>query len=414
LWVAGEISNFTRAASGHCYFTLKDERSQVRCVLFRMRAQALEFAPSNGMQVEVRAVPTLYEARGEFQLTVEFVRRAGLGVLFERFARLKAKLEQEGLFAPQRKRPLPRFARQIGVVTSPAGAALRDVLTTLKRRMPGIPVVVYPTQVQGEGAAAQIAAALAIAARRNECDVLILCRGGGSIEDLWSFNEEVVARAIAGSPIPIVCGVGHETDFTIADFVADLRAPTPTGAAAAVSPDRAELLAQQHMLRGRLQRSMRRILERRMQGVDLLARRLVHPGERIASQLGQLRHLRQRLISAWGRRVERRQAALATAAHHLAAARPDLGGLGRELERLLDRLRRAARNEQQRRAVAVDRLETHLHHLDPRQVLGRGYAIVTDERGVVVRSSAQLHAGSAIEVALAQGSLGAQVTKTSP
>jgi exodeoxyribonuclease VII large subunit len=341
------------------------------------------------------------------------VRRAGLGVLFERFARLKAKLEQEGLFAPQRKRALPRFARQIGVVTSPAGAALRDVLTTLKRRMPGIPVVVYPTQVQGEGAAAQIAAAIATAARRSECDVLILCRGGGSIEDLWSFNEEVVARAIAASPIPVVCGVGHETDFTIADFVADLRAPTPTGAAAAVTPDRAELLAQQRMLRGRLQRSMRRILERRMQGVDLLARRLVHPGERIASQLGQLRHLRQRLTSAWGRGVDRQQAALARVGHRLVAARPDVGALARELDHLRSRLRRAVGNEQQRRAAVLDRLEAHLRHLDPRQILARGYAIVTDEAGVVVRSSAQVQAGSAIEVALAQGSLGARVVKAS-
>ena len=241
LWIAGEISNFTRAPSGHCYFSLKDERAQVRCVMFRSRLQNLEFAPGNGMQVEVRAVPTLYEARGEFQLGVENMRKAGLGALFEKFARLKTKLEAEGIFASERKRPVPRFPRRIGVITSPAAAALRDVLTTLRRRMPSIPVIIYPTLVQGDSARTQIAAAIAIAGARAECDVLILCRGGGSIEDLWAFNEESVARAMVASPIPIVSGVGHETDFTIADFVADARAPTPTGAAELVSPNRVEL-----------------------------------------------------------------------------------------------------------------------------------------------------------------------------
>jgi exodeoxyribonuclease VII large subunit len=413
LWVAGEISNFTRAASGHCYFTLKDERSQVRCVLFRTRAQSLDFSPANGMQAEVRATPTLYEARGDFQLTVDFIRRGGLGVLFERFARLKAKLEAEGLFALERKRPLPRFPRRIGTVTSPAGAALRDVLTTLRRRMPGIPVVVYPTQVQGDGAASQIADAIALAAARGECDVLILCRGGGSIEDLWAFNEEGVARAIAASPIPIVCGVGHETDFTIADFVADWRAPTPTGAAAAASADRSELLAHQRALLGRLQRAMQRALERRMQHTDLLARRLVHPGERIANQLAHLTHLQRRLASAWSHGVERRRLPIARVAHRVAAARPDVARLGRDVSQLRDRLGRAFAHRLQRQTAGLDRLDAHLRHLDPRQILERGYAIVTDEHGTVMRSSAQLAVGSAIEIALGHGSASAQVTKTS-
>ena len=233
------------------------------------------------------------------------MRRAGLGALFERFARLKARLEAEGLFAPERKRALPRFPARIGVITSPAGAALRDVLTTLRRRMPAIPVLLYPTPVQGEGAAAQIAAILGLAGERGECDVLILCRGGGSIEDLWSFNEEVVARAIADCPIPVVSGVGHETDFTIADFVADARAPTPTGAAALASPDRSELAGQLRALSSHLQRSVHRTLERRMQQSDLLARRLVHPGERIARRLAQLAHLHSRLAAAWARSQER-------------------------------------------------------------------------------------------------------------
>jgi exodeoxyribonuclease VII large subunit len=224
MWVAGEISNFMRAASGHCYFSLKDAQAQVRCVMFRHKAQLHDWKPENGMQIEVRATPSFYEARGEFQLNVEAMRRAGLGALYAAFEQLKARLSAEGLFAEERKQVLPRFPRAIGIVTSPHAAALRDVLTTLKRRMPAIPVIIYPTPVQGEGAAAKIAAALATADARAECDVLILCRGGGSIEDLWAFNEDVVARAIDACNLPVICGVGHETDFTIADFVADVRA----------------------------------------------------------------------------------------------------------------------------------------------------------------------------------------------
>src|SRR5262249_21863748 len=238
MWVAGELSNCKRYESGHCYFTLKDANAQVDCVMFRNRAQLLGWQPQDGMQVEVRASPTLYEARGKFQLTVETMRRSGRGALYEAFARLKLKLEREGLFDPARRRPLPRFARVVGIVTSPRAAALRDVLTTLERRMPGLQVVVYPTPVQGGTAARSVAAGIATASTRAECDVLILCRGGGSIEDLWAFNEEVVARAIVASAIPVVTGIGHETDFTIADFAADFRAPTPTGAAERVSPDR--------------------------------------------------------------------------------------------------------------------------------------------------------------------------------
>jgi exodeoxyribonuclease VII large subunit len=412
LWVAGEISNYTRAPSGHCYFTLKDARAQVRCVMFRTRAQLLEWSPANGAQVELRAAPGLYEARGEFQLTVDFMRRAGLGVLFERFARLKTRLEAEGLFALQRKRALPRFPGRIGVVTSPAGAALRDVLTTLRRRMPGIPVVLYPTPVQGEGAAAQIAAMLGSAGRRRECEVLILCRGGGSIEDLWSFNEEVVARAIAACPIPVICGVGHETDFTIADFVADARAPTPTGAAALASPDRVELGARLHASGRHLQRSLRRTLERIMQQTDWLGRRLVHPGERIAHRLAELAHLHRRLASAHARTQERAEAAVGRSAQRLSTARPDLPALLEQQARLRERLRRGAGHGMQRRAAALERLEAHLKHLDPRQVLERGYAIVTDQRGGIVRSSDQLVVGSDVQMALARGTAQARVTGT--
>ncbi len=235
-WISGEVSNLRPAASGHLYFTIKDETAQVDCVMFKSRAAALDWEPADGLRVEVRALVTMYEPRGRFQLNVEAMRRAGLGPLYERFLKLKDKLGREGLFDPDAKRTIPEHPGQIGIVTSLAAAALRDVLTTLRRRNASIPVIVYPAPVQGEGAAAKLAQALATANARAECDVLLLVRGGGSIEDLWQFNEETLARAIRASQIPVVCGVGHETDFTIADFAADARAPTPTAAAEMVSP----------------------------------------------------------------------------------------------------------------------------------------------------------------------------------
>ena len=237
-WISGEVSGCSKAPSGHLYFNLKDAQAQVQCVMYRLRNQHLTFALTDGMSVEVRATATLYEARGEFQLNVDALRLAGVGALYERFARLKARLEAEGLFAASRKRPLPAHPRAVGIVTSPRAAALRDVLTTLRRRWPALPVVIYPTPVKGTDAAADIARAIRVANERAEVDVLIVARGGGSIEDLWSFNEEAVARAVFESVLPVVSGVGHETDFTICDFVADVRAPTPTAAATLVAPDR--------------------------------------------------------------------------------------------------------------------------------------------------------------------------------
>ena len=283
-WISGEISDFTRAASGHCYFMLKDDQAQVRCVLFRQKAQSLEVALRDGVAVEVRATPTIYEARGEFQLNVDTVRLAGLGALYERFARLKARLDAAGWFAPERKRALPAFPLALGIVTSLQAAALRDVLTTLGQRSPALRIIVYPAQVQGAGAPAEIASAIAAANAHGEVDVLIVCRGGGSIEDLWSFNEEVVARAVFESRIPIVSGVGHETDFTICDFVADLRAPTPTAAAALAVPELAALRRQATGIAARWQHAFDRALELRMQRIDLVSRRLIHPAARIESQ----------------------------------------------------------------------------------------------------------------------------------
>ena len=242
-WISGEVSNLSRAASGHVYFVLKDDAAQVRCVLFRQKAQFLGFALRDGLHVEVRAVPTIYEAKGEFQLNVDSARVSGPGALYEKFARLKARLDAQGWFAPERKRPLPRFPRAVGIVTSLRAAALSDVLAALRRRLPTLPVILYPAAVQGAAAAAEIADAILAASSRAEVDALIVCRGGGSIEDLWAFNEEIVARAVLESRIPVVSGVGHETDFTICDFVADVRAATPTAAAALVAPERGVLRA---------------------------------------------------------------------------------------------------------------------------------------------------------------------------
>ncbi|MBI2314122.1 MAG: exodeoxyribonuclease VII large subunit [Betaproteobacteria bacterium] len=382
LWVKGEISNLRRYDSGHWYFVLKDAGAQARCVMFRHKNQYLDWKPEDGTQVEVRALVTLYEARGEFQLNVEAMRRAGLGALFEAFERLKAKLAGEGLFDAAHKKPLPPFPGRIGIVTSPAAAALRDVLTTLKRRMPATPVVIYPTQVQGEGAGARIVSAIQAAAERNECDVLILCRGGGSIEDLWAFNEEAVARAVFACPIPVVTGVGHETDFTIADFVADARAPTPTAAAELVSPDRADLRHRLEILHGRLSRGMVRGIEARMQHLDHLGKRLVHPGERIRNQAVQLGHLKQRLAQAGGRLLEGRQWRL------------------RELAR---RLRSNWDGYTGRLGLTLNKVGSHLTHLNPQLVLERGYSLVEGKDGVIVRDSAKTAVGDELRITFARG-----------
>ena len=365
-WIAGEISNLRPAASGHLYFTIKDQSAQVDCVMFKSRAAALDWTPADGLQVEVRALVTLYEPRGRFQLNVEGMRRAGLGPLYERFLKLKDKLEREGLFDPEVKRPPPEHPRQIGVVTSLAAAALRDVLTTLRRRNPSIPVVVYPAPVQGEGAAAQLAQAIATANARAECDVLLLVRGGGSIEDLWQFNEETLARAIRASAIAIVVGVGHETDFTIADFAADERAPTPTAAAELVSPSRAALLQRVADSVLRISRQTARRIEYAMQAVDALARRLVHPAERLRTSRQHLAHLAMRLAAA--------------TAQHL--------------------------SEFRRR---VDIARAQLDSLGHDAVLARGYSLTLNMSGRIVRDASEVTQGERIVTTLARGRLESEV-----
>jgi exodeoxyribonuclease VII large subunit len=409
MWVAGEISNFKRYDSGHCYFTLKDAQAQVDCVMFRGRAQFLGWLPQDGMQVEVRALPTLYEARGKFQLGVEVMRRAGLGALYEAFERLKAKLDKEGMFDPARKRPLPRFPRALGIVTSPQAAALRDVLSTLRRRMPGLPVRVYPTPVQGEGAGERIAAAIALAGERRECDVLIVCRGGGSIEDLWAFNEELVARAILACPVPVVSGIGHETDFTIADFVADRRAPTPTAAAELASPAREELSKMLMQFGHRLLRVAVRGLQERMQRLDYLGRRLIHPGERIRHRLNELRQLSTRLTGAWERGLENLGWQTHGIGLRLIACRPDVRGLARESAELARRLREGARHQLESATAMVARLDAHLKHLNPQSVLERGYSITEGADGTIVRDGSRLALQEEVRITFARGWVGAQV-----
>jgi len=368
LWVRGELSNLSRAPSGHWYFTLKDGGAQVDCVMFRSRAAALDWEPREGVQVEARALVTLYEPRGRFQLTVEALRRGGVGPLFERFLRLKEKLEREGLFDAAAKRELPAHPRAIGVVTSTAAAALRDVLTTLARRNPALPVIVYPVPVQGNGAAVRIAAMLARAGRRAECDVLLLVRGGGSMEDLWQFNEEAVARAIRACPIPVVVGVGHETDFTIADFAADRRAPTPTAAAELASPSRAELLGRLAECARCVSREMRRRLQYAAQAADGWTRRLVHPAERLRSYQGTVGQLSARLGFGFVQQLRACEAKLAAA-------------------------------------------QAALRSLDPAAVLERGYSLTMNARGEVLRDAAAVHEGERVRTRLARGEFESEVKR---
>ncbi|MBW8457017.1 MAG: exodeoxyribonuclease VII large subunit [Thiobacillus sp.] len=413
LWVEGEVSNFMRAASGHWYFSLKDAAAQVRCVMFRGRNQFADFTPANGDHVEIRALPSLYEARGEFQLGAEAIRRAGAGRLYEAFLKLKAKLEAEGLFDPAKKCPLPRFPRALGIVTSPQAAALHDILTALSRRMPGLPVILYPTPVQGAGAGAQIAAAIRTAGARAECDVLLVCRGGGSLEDLWAFNDEAVARAIAVSPMPVVSGVGHETDFTLADFAADLRAPTPTAAAELASPLRQELLQQQDQLARRLQHQVTRRQQTEMQRLDYLARRLVHPAEQLRRRQTELGQLAQRLRHASGTRLTTEHLRIARLSQRLVTPIHVIRREQQRLDALGMRARRAVEGGFGQRQLNLARLASSLAHLNPEGVLARGYSIVQREDGAVVQDAATLDAGDRIGIRFHRGQARARVESTS-
>ena len=408
-WVSGEISNLTYAASGHVYFSLKDAYAQVRCVMFRNRAQLLGWRLENGQHIEARVLVTLYEARGDFQLNVETARRAGIGNLYEQFLRLKTHLEKEGLFAPQSKRLLPDFPVTIGIITSPQAAALRDILTTLKRRAPHIRLIVYPTMVQGEGAAQQIATALREANARSECDVLLLCRGGGSLEDLWAFNDEHLARAIRASRIPVITGIGHETDFTIADFAADQRAPTPTAAAELAAPQRRDLQERLYALRTAATRAMESHLEQRSQRLDLMARRLIHPQQRLLAQHEALLNLRRRLNAGLTQAHARGRNKVAELTHRLLLSRPQTEAHARRIDTLSLRIRNAWQQHQTANTNQLARLSANLMLLNPTAVLARGYSIVTDEAGHIVRDSHSLEPNSLIGVSLHSGRLEARI-----
>ena len=420
LWVSGELSNVMRAASGHWYFSLKDAQAQVRCVIFRHRAAAIGFTPENGMQVEVRALPSLYEPRGEFQLGVENMRRAGLGALYEAFERLKARLQTEGLFNDDRKRALPSFPKVLGIVTSLKAAALHDVLTTLQRRAPMIRVIVYPTSVQGALAAQEIAAAIDNARTRigvDKVEALIICRGGGSIEDLWSFNEEPVARALVRfqdeTGIAVVSGVGHETDFTICDFVADQRAPTPTAAAELLSPDVAELRSQVSIMRITLGRALRRVLDTAGQRLDRAARSLISPAERLHRERDRLALIAARTRNAIITRLESCRFEHAMRRQRHAANTPDIRQLRIDLAQ---RVRQIAQANVQTIAFKRGKFEAArqaLIFLDPARVLERGYSIV-EHQGAVLRDARQAMAGDTLQVRLARGTVEASVTSSAP
>ena len=412
LWVSGELSNVTRAASGHYYFVLKDDEAQVRCVMFRNRAAALGFKPENGLQVDVRALPSLYEARGEFQLGVESMRRAGLGALFEAYERLKAKLSAEGVFDAARKRALPAFPKTVGLVTSLQAAALRDVLTTLNRRAPMINVILYPTAVQGANAAEEIASAIDTARLRREVDVLIVCRGGGSIEDLWSFNAEVVARAIVrfqnDTEIAVVSGVGHETDFTICDFVADERAPTPTAAAEMVSPDVLQLRAEVATMRSGFARLLRHMLDTAYQRVDRAQRSLLSPQDRVTRERERLMLIEAGLRRALAANLSHATFTSALLKQRLAAQRPDLSRQRSALRQQRTNLTQSIQRTQMTCSARLQGFAQALQLLAPSRVLERGYSIVEHD-GAILRDSAKVQAGDAITVRLGRGSIEAEV-----
>ena len=402
-WIGGEISNFTKASSGHWYFTLKDDAAQVRAVMFRGRAQYAGFIPREGDKVEVRALVTLYGARGDYQINVEAIRRAGVGALFEAFLRLKERLGAQGWFDPERKRALPLFTRSVGIVTSLQAAALRDVLAALRRRAPHVTIVLYPAPVQGQGAAERIAAAITSASRRAEVDVLLVCRGGGSIEDLWSFNEEIVARAIVSCSMPVISGVGHETDFTIADFSADLRAATPTAAAELAVTPRADWMSSLSADVTDLRRAMRRSLADSNQGLDSLSRRLISPSARIGGQRLQLKALATALGHAARAPLGEQRYALAQLRARWGSQRPDMRARRLEIASQQRHFGAALASQLRARRHALAALAAQLELLNPQRTLERGYAIVSDSAGRVLRAPQAIVPHAVLTVRLAEG-----------
>ncbi|MFT3762689.1 MAG: exodeoxyribonuclease VII large subunit [Pseudoxanthomonas sp.] len=409
VWVEGELGNVTRPASGHLYFTLKDARAQVRCAMFKPKSTWLKFQPREGLRVLARGRLTLYEARGDYQLVLDHMEEAGEGALRRAFEELKNKLAAEGLFDAERKRALPAHVRRLAVITSPTGAAVRDVLSVLGRRFPLLEVDVLPSLVQGDTAAAQIATLLKRATASGRYDVVLLARGGGSLEDLWAFNDETLARTIAGSPVPVVSAVGHETDFTLADFAADLRAPTPSAAAELLVPDRRDLAARLHALQRRLSTLHAHRLRDAMQRADRAALRLqaLRPQARLQLLQRRQEEARRRLDQLWRRRVEREAARLRHAAGVLRATQPQrrLAALNERLLALGPRAQAAIARRMQNDALKLRGLARGLEAVSPLATVARGYSILSKPDGTLVRSVAQVESGERLRAKLADGDL---------
>ena len=415
LWVEGEISNFARPASGHWYLTLKDDQAQVRCAMFRNANQRVAFQPANGTQVLVRCRAGLYEGRGEYQLIVEHMEEAGFGALQRKFEQLKQQLSDEGLFDNQHKLPMPDTVGRIGVITSSTGAAVKDILSVLKRRFPAIKVSIFPTAVQGEAAAGQIVDAIASANQHGQCDALIVGRGGGSLEDLWPFNEEAVARAIFASEIPVVSAVGHEVDFTIADFVADLRAPTPSAAAELLSPDGEEMLNQFEGFEILMAEGVTRKIRQLEQRTDYLQKRLQHPGRKLQEQAQHLDHLDIRLRRAMAGKMQQQTTQVQTVQNRLVRQSPKQAITQRKqaVANSVKQMMRAASQQLEHKQSKTDQAMHLLDTVSPLRTLGRGYSIISDSGNKVVKTVAQVSAGDTLRGQLADGEVVFSVTETS-
>lgn len=409
--VSGEISNLSRPASGHWYFTLKDQRAQVRCAMFKSRTQYLKFVPKEGEQVLINASVGLYEARGDYQLIVNGMQSAGEGALKLAFEQLKARLYEEGLFNPDNKKPLPKHPRHLGVITSPTGAAIKDILSVLKRRFPNLPISIYPTQVQGEAAAVQISQAIERANRDKVCDVLIVGRGGGSLEDLWPFNEEMVARAIFNSQIPIISAVGHEVDVSISDYAADLRAATPSAAAELVSPDRFEWLGRFEQLERSLTRIMQNRLSQQRFNLLQLVKRLRHPKDKLQENMQRLDMAQIRLNNSLQRQLSSQQAHLTGLSHRLQSNKPDkqITQMKQAVQHLQQRMQHSVQLKLQDFKNRLARQAEVLNAVSPLSTLSRGYAIVTTESGEAVRTSSQVKVGDTVTAKLHEGSFSCSV-----
>ncbi|MGK0444878.1 MAG: exodeoxyribonuclease VII large subunit [Bermanella sp.] len=405
--VTGEISNLARPGSGHWYFTLKDQRAQVRCAMFKSRTQYLKFVPKEGDQVMVTASVSLYEARGDYQLIVDAMQSAGEGALQLAFEELKQRLFKEGLFDTQHKQPLPAHPKHLGIITSPTGAAVKDIISVLKRRFPSLPISIYPTQVQGQQAATQIANAIAQANRDNLCDVLIVGRGGGSLEDLWPFNEEIVARALFNSRIPTISAVGHEVDTSISDFVADLRAPTPSAAAELVSPDRFEWLGRFEQLERSLLRTIQNRIAQHNFHLLQLVKRLRHPKDKLQEHMQRLDMADMRLKNALLRRLQNHKDRLQRCQQILSGFKPDkqLALMQQTNDQLKKRLVKAMQGHLVHLQQSLSREVEVLNAVSPLSTLSRGYAINTTEQGDVIHNAKQVNVGDTVRAQLHQGKL---------